>query len=308
MTTKEKVFKILFEASDYVNGEEIAVDLDISRTSVWKAVKALERDGILIDSVKNRGYRLIAGDLLDAKKILEASPKLRAVEIIKSSQSTQADAKMDLSEDTLYLANEQGHARGRFGREFYSEKGRGIYMSLVIKPHLLFDEMPQYTVLTAAAVVCAIKKLTGIETEIKWVNDIYLNGKKLAGILTEAQTDVESKTVTDLIIGIGLNFSIQDFPDEIKDKVTSLFKTDAPITRNQLIAEIWNQFFELMDEDYLAIYKKHSLVLGRDVSYKQGKTEYEGRAVDINDRGELIVDTQEGLKTIGSGEISLSKW
>lgn len=308
MTTKEKVFKILFDAVDYVNGEEIATVLDISRTSVWKAVKALEKDGVLIDSVKNRGYKLIAGDLLNASEIVEKAIDVKDVKITPESASTQADAKKDLEENTLYLANAQEQARGRFGRSFYSENGRGIYMSLVIKPHVKFSDMPQYTVLTAAAVVQAIQNLTGIDTQIKWVNDIYMNGKKLAGILTEAQTDVESGTVTDVIIGIGFNFAIQNFPDDIKDKVTSLFTQHPPITRNELIAEIWNQFFYLLDKDYLKIYKDHSLVLGREVSFEQNGEEYTGKAVDLTDKGELIIDTDQGQKIISSGEISLSKW
>ena len=181
-------------------------------------------------------------------------------------------------------------------------------MSLVIKPHVKFSDMPQYTVLNAAAVVQAIQNLTGIDTQIKWVNDIYMNGKKLAGILTEAQTDVESGTVTDVIIGIGFNFAIQNFPDDIKDKVTSLFTQHPPITRNELIAEIWNQFFYLLDKDYLKIYKDHSLVLGREVSFEQNGEEYTGKAVDLTDKGELIIDTDQGQKIISSGEISLSKW
>ena len=309
MNTKEKVFQVLFNEKNYISGDDLAERLDLSRTSIWKAVKSLEKDGLLIDSIKGRGYKLIAGDLLSAQQILSSCPKLSQVKIIEESSSTQVDAKNDLSKNCLYLANFQGDARGRFSRHFYTERGRGIYMSLVLKPQVKFADMPQYTILTAAAVVTAIKKLTGIDVEIKWVNDIYLNNEKLAGIITEAQTDIETGIVTDIIIGIGLNFAIQDFPQDLNKPTTSLFKKDAPISRNDLISEIWNQFFDLMNKDYLKIYKEHSLVLGHQVEFKQNNINYTGLARDLTDTGELIVDTdQEGEKIISSGEISLSKW
>ena len=225
MKTYEKIFDILSQADDYVNGEKIAQELGVSRTSIWKAIQKLEKEGIQIESVKNRGYRLTAGDLLITDWIEANSPV--QVSFNPDCQSTQMDAKAGMEAgrpaNTLYLAAAQSAGRGRFGRAFFCPSQGGFYMSLHLKPNLPFDQLPSYTILTAGAIYKAVKNLTLIEVDIKWVNDIYYRNKKISGILTEATTSIETGLVTDVIIGVGFNFFITDFPADIKEKAGSLF-------------------------------------------------------------------------------------
>ena len=311
MKTYEKIFDILSQADDYVNGEKIAQELGISRTSIWKAIQKLEKEGIQIESVKNRGYRLTAGDLLIPDWIEAHSPV--QVSFNPDCQSTQMDAKAGMEAgrpaDTLYLAAAQSAGRGRFGRAFFCPSQGGFYMSLHLKPNLPFDQLPSYTILTAGAIYKAVKNLTLIEVDIKWVNDIYYRNKKISGILTEATTSIETGLVTDVIIGVGFNFFIKDFPAEIKEKADSLFEEKPAISRNELIAEIWKCFYESDPEELIYLYKQRSLVLGRQVTFSQKGVDYQGLAKDISDSGQLLVQLTDGQEIwLNSGEVSLTSW
>ena len=311
MKTYEKIFDILSQADDYVNGEKIAQELGVSRTSIWKAIQKLEKEGIQIESVKNRGYRLTAGELLIPDWIEANSPV--QVSFNPDCQSTQMDAKAGMEAgrpaNTLYLAAAQSAGRGRFGRAFFCPSQGGFYMSLHLKPNLPFDQLPSYTILTAGAIYKAVKNLTLIEVDIKWVNDIYYRNKKISGILTEATTSIETGLVTDVIIGVGFNFFIKDFPAEIKEKAGSLFEEKPTISRNELIAEIWKCFYESDPEELIYLYKQRSLVLGRQVTFSQKGVDYQGLAKDISDSGQLLVQLTDGQEIwLNSGEVSLTSW
>lgn len=181
-------------------------------------------------------------------------------------------------------------------------------MSLHLEPQLPFDQLPSYTLLIAASIVKAIQNLTGIETDIKWVNDIYLGQKKIAGILTEAISDVETGTVSHMIIGVGLNFFIPEFPQELEAKAASLFENPPQLTRNELITEIWRIFFTSKQAELLELYKQRSLVLGREIWYQSQGQSLKARAVDILKTGELVIETSTGRQQLSSGEVSLTKW
>ena len=182
-------------------------------------------------------------------------------------------------------------------------------MSLHLKPNLPYQDLPAYTLLTAGAIYKAIKNLSLIDVDIKWVNDIYLNQKKIAGILTEAITSVETGLVTDVIIGVGINFSITNFPKNLQTKAGSLFQQKAPITRNELIAEIWKCFYETEVDELLYLYKKRSIVLGKEISFKQDSEIISGRACEISDQGQLQIELPTGEKIwLHSGEVSLTRW
>ncbi|MCO4666734.1 transcriptional repressor of the biotin operon/biotin acetyl-CoA-carboxylase synthetase [Streptococcus infantarius subsp. infantarius] len=254
MKTYEKIYHYLQKQNDYISGETLANEFELSRTAIWKAIKTLEEKGVQIDSVKKRGYKILSGDLL-LPEIISKDLKI-AVSLNEKSQSTQLDAKNHLDEDKeahLYLAPSQEQAKGRFGRQFFASKQGGIYMSLHLKPNVPFEEVKPYTLMIASSVVKAISRLTGIETDIKWVNDIYYNGKKIAGILTEAFSSVETGLITDVIIGVGINFHITDFPADISEKAGSLFSGQPSITRNQLITEIWKLFFTIPEKDLIKV-------------------------------------------------------
>lgn len=187
------------------------------------------------------------------------------VHLNTDSDSTQLDAKQGIeaghTSPALYLAPHQNKAKGRFGRPFYASKSGGIYMSLRLSPNVPFLEFKPYTILAAAAVVKAIQSLCDLDVQIKWVNDIYLGQKKVAGILTEAISSMENQRVTDVIIGVGINVHIDDFPKELRQSAGNLFDDQPPFTRNQLITAIWKAFSKPTNKNWLLSIKKNHLLL-----------------------------------------------
>ncbi|MBK3298741.1 bifunctional biotin--[acetyl-CoA-carboxylase] ligase/biotin operon repressor BirA [Streptococcus oralis] len=311
MKSHQLVYQILARENDYVSGEKIGEELNLSRTSIWKAIQRLQQEGLEIDSIKNRGYKLIQGDLI-LPDLIQENTNL-TIRYKPETKSTQTDAKEGIEAgnkgNTLYLSTCQTAGRGRFQRPYYSPSQGGIYMSLHIQPNLPYEKLPSYTLLVAAAVYKAIKNLTMIEVDIKWVNDIYLKNKKIAGILTEAMTSVETDLVTDVIIGLGINFSIADFPDNLKEKAGSLFTAPAPISRNDLISEIWNCFYNTDPDELLYIYKERSIVLGKEVTFQLDGKVKKGFAKEISESGQLQVEFEDKHTIwLNSGEISLTNW
>ena len=240
--------------------------------------------------------------MIDIKDILAQNPWLIEGSVAKTSASTQLDAKANLGDKKLFISEMQTAARGRFGRQYVTEQGKGIYMSLSLKPS---TAIKNYTILTAAAITAAIETLTSKKPQIKWVNDIYLDNKKIAGVLVEHLLSSDY-----IIIGIGLNFNQINFPLDLRDKAGSLFNEETPpITRTQLIAEIWRQFYKLQaDETFFDIYRAHSFILGKTVEFEEQGETIIATAVDLTEHGELIVNTGGLIKVISSGEVSLKKW
>lgn len=311
MKTYQKIYLLLKEKEDYISGEDLAQELGISRTSIWKAIRQLEAHGLTIEAARNRGYKLAEGDLLLPDLIAEEIQL--PVHLNANSDSTQLDAKQGIEaghkSPALYLAPHQNKAKGRFGRPFYASKSGGIYMSLRLSPNVPFLEFKPYTILAAAAVVKAIQSLCDLDVQIKWVNDIYLGQKKVAGILTEAISSMENQRVTDVIIGVGINVHIDDFPKELQQAAGNLFDDQPPFTRNQLITAIWKAFLETDEKDLIALYKEKSLVVGQQVSFVENQVEFRGTAIAVTDTGNLVIQLDNGkAKIISSGEISLTSW
>ncbi|MFR4697449.1 MAG: bifunctional biotin--[acetyl-CoA-carboxylase] ligase/biotin operon repressor BirA [Streptococcus salivarius] len=311
MKTYEHVYDILSKSPDFVTGESLAKSLGVSRTAIWKAIQTLQEQGIDITSVRKKGYYLEKGDILLPQDI---SKQLNIpVYFNPDSNSTQLDAKHGMEKNNptpaLYLASSQKAAKGRFDRHFFAIPQGGIYMSIHLKPNCYFADLPPYTMMVALLLSC-YPASNWHNTEIKWVNDIYLNNKKMAGILTEAISSIESGRITDVIIGVGLNFSITDFPEELANKATSLFTSEKPsITRNQLISEIWRLFLTIPTSDLVKVYKEKSLVLDKQVTFEQAGKTYTGVAKEIGDKGQLLVLTDDGReKWLTAGEVSLTSW
>ena len=320
MNTKEAVFDILSsEIGKTVSGEELAAQLGVSRASIWKAVKALKNDGHIIDARQNAGYALRAGNVLSQKLIgnhLNNPELAKIIEIYPSVTSTNNVAKQYAAEngcgspiEKIFIANYQTAGRGRRGRNFYSPEGSGIYMSFLLCPKVSAFEAVRFTTVASVAVCMAIEKSFGLKPGIKWVNDVFLGGRKICGILTEAVTDFETGDVDSIVIGIGVNTSAVELPEELKSIVG--FLSDEELDRNKLIAEIINCLTELIEvtdsrieiKDYIGEYKKRSMVLGKTI--KILNTDETAEALDIDEKGGLIVRTDSGIKTLESGEISI---
>ena len=247
MTVKQSVLRALGEARGAsVSGEVLAQSLGVSRAAVWKAIKSLQGEGYRISAGTNRGYRLEEyPDLLTAEGISAMLPLELAqldLRVFDEIDSTNLEAKrlaMTGLSRCAVIADRQTAGRGRLGRSFYSPPGCGIYTSLLLRPRP--DQLADVTLLTTAAgvAVCrALEKAAGVQAEIKWVNDLYLNGKKICGILTEGVTDFESGMIESIVIGYGVNFRDDaHLPEELRPIVGSVFGAEPPtVTRSALAA------------------------------------------------------------------------
>ena len=313
MALKEEVLKYLSDnSSEYISGEELAHSLGKSRTAVWKAIKSLQADGYRIDAVTNRGYMLDAGnDILNAQEIKKSLSFDCRVEYYKTLDSTNNVAKRIIAEGEddvlLVVGEEQTAGRGRQGKSFYSPGGTGIYMSLVVHPMIELQNAVTATTAAAVAVCRAIESLTDKKPMIKWVNDVYLDGKKICGILTEAVTDFETQTVSSIIIGIGINLTTKDFPRDVQNASC----LNADVKRAELIGAVANELNRIVNSGYgefLEYYRAHSLVVGEDIVFIKNGVSTSARAVGIDDFGGLEVELADGTHyTLRSGEITVRK-
>lgn len=323
MSVKESVLKILEENRDRsISGEELAKYLSVSRTAIWKAIKSLRGEGYNISAVTNRGYQLTKdNDLISAEGIkIFLNPKYSEnyIRVYKTIDSTNQEAKKLLMDNemphgTILIAEEQTAGRGRFQRKFFSPSNKGIYMSVILRPNMELSKAIHITTSAAIAVCRAIETLTKKRPKVKWVNDIFLDDKKICGILTEATGNFESGRVENVVVGIGVNFKTdsKDFPEDIKNIAGSIFQGESPnITRNQLVAEILNELFELCenldDKSIMKEYRILSLVLGKEVSFLKNNKMNKGTAVDITEDGALVIKHENGeIDYLNSGEVSV---
>ncbi len=317
MALKDKILKKLEESADYLSGQEIASQAGVSRAAVWKAVKQLKDEGYGIDSVSSKGYRLVSPADSISKNEIERGlkPSADGLEVIvfDSVDSTNNEAKRMLANgfasNALIVANEQTSGRGRLGRSFYSPKNTGIYMTFLMQSDLLLSDAVTVTTAAAVAVVKAIEQVTDIVPEIKWVNDVYVNGRKVCGILTEAVSDFETGVAKSVIIGIGINITTEDFPDEIKSRASSL-GVSSPV-RNALISAAANELCDIWHKlpdrtAFISCYKSHSMIIGREIDFYINNVKSTGTAADIDENGGLIVDLPDGTQTtLSSGEVTI---
>ena len=316
MALKDNILNKLQSSDSYTSGEELAKEFGVSRAAVWKAVRKLKEDGCYIDSVSNRGYRLLSpADSLNAEEIsslLKGSAKELKVILLESVDSTNNEAKRMLANgctnSALIVANEQTSGRGRLGRSFYSPKNTGIYMSLLLHTDQRLSDAVCVTTAASVAVVKAIESVTDLKPEIKWVNDVYIGGQKVCGILTEAISDFETGTARSVIIGIGINISTSDFPEELNGKAASL-GTKSPV-RDRLIAATANELLsicaDLPSRSFIPFYKEHSMIIDRDIDFYENNVRRSGKATDINRDGGLVVLLPDGsTTTLSSGEVTV---
>lgn len=322
MKNREKVLHILYSKNgECVSSSEISSELNITRSAIFKIINELKAQGYNIESIHHKGYRLSEEDLISANIInqnLEGFVSPKRIKYLETVDSTNTYAKKLLLEEhevsDIIIANTQTSGRGRLGRSFFSPKDSGIYCTFILEPFLKLENSILITVAASVAVSKAIEKITGIETSIKWINDIYVNKKKVCGILTEAVTNFETGMIDKIILGIGINFNASDegFPDDIVNKAGALYNGNTKnITRNmlisQLIIEVDKCISNIEDENIIEYYKSKSMVIGKFINVLNmgEETSIKGKAVDIDKNGFLIIETENGLITLNSGEISI---
>lgn len=320
--TKDSVLTILRNESSYISGEKISNLLGVSRAAVNTAVKALRSEGYEILSSTNKGYYL--NSVPNCLTAAELAPYLSAhrmqsvlcADSVDSTNNRLRDmALAGAPEGQTVIADEQYRGRGRRGRKFISLKDKGIYLSMLFRPDSLPSDTAEITAWTAVAVNNAVQTVCGIRAGIKWVNDLVINRKKICGILTEMSVESESGYVQYVIIGIGLNVneSKNDFPEEIGDIATSLLiETGAEYSRAQLASEIIKELDSMRNawpkekQRFLNSYINDNIIIGREITVADSAGERQGTALSICDDFSLNVRFKDGsCENISSGEVTV---
>lgn len=318
---KEEILRLLRSADGYISGQELCNRFGVSRTAVWKAINQLKEAGYEIEAQQNKGYRLMAApDLMteaEIKSLMHTEWVAKEVLYFDTIDSTNTKAQ-ELAEKgypsgTLVVADKQESGKGRRGRSWVSPSGTGIFMTLMIKPDINPNNASMLTLVAALAVAKAITSVTGEKALIKWPNDIVINGKKVCGILTEMNEQFDY--INHIVVGIGINVHNESFPEEISQMASSLMieAGGKRFHRAQIIAETMSYFEQYYDtflktQDLSALVREYDeLLVNRNKSVRvlDPKEPFDGKAMGITPKGELIVDTWESRKLVSSGEVSV---
>lgn len=317
---QKKILEILQNSNDYISGQEISSQLGVSRQAVWKAVNSLKEKGYQIDSVTNRGYRLVASpDYLNESSLkshLHNKIIGSTLVVLDSVDSTNDYLKRLGSEGcpngTVVAAREQTKGKGRLGRAWRSNKDDGISFSVLLRPNIAPNEVAAITPLAGLAVCKALREYTKLDCMIKWPNDIIVGKKKLVGILTEMSAEFDA--VEYIVTGIGINVDHTSFPEEIAYKATSiLLETGRHIDKNELLAcvltRIEKEFIRNnleLSPTALSEYTEMCATIGKNVTFQRGTRRISGMAVGVSDNGELKVMLSDGtICLVNSGEVTI---
>lgn len=317
---KSEILRLLKESDDYISGQQMCDRFHVSRTAVWKAIEQLKKEGYEIEAVRNRGYRLLESpDIMseaEIRSLMDTEWAGKNIVYFDEIDSTNNRAKelgeKDGVHGTLFVADRQVAGKGRRGRVWESPKGISIYMTILLRPDLIPTKAPMLTLVMAQSVAEGIREVTGMETGIKWPNDIVMNKKKVCGILTEMSTQMDY--INYIVIGIGINVQNEAFPEEIGEVATSLrIESGKKQNRAAIIEAVWEEFEKYYDiylktEDMQGLvgeYNRKLANMNQQVRVLDPKDPYEGTARGITPKGELIVDTWEARKLVSSGEVSV---
>jgi BirA family biotin operon repressor/biotin-[acetyl-CoA-carboxylase] ligase len=319
---RSNILDILRQANGtYVSGEDIARTMNVSRTAVWKHIRELKQAGYAIDSHSRSGYCLMETPDLLLPNEIQNGRKTKIIgkdiqyykEVISTNNQAKFAAQQDADEGTIIVSETQSSGRGRLARGWYSPVEKGIWFSVILRPHFLPQEAPKCTLMAAVAIAKAIATITEIQVGIKWPNDILYNKQKLVGILTEMNAEMDC--INYIIIGMGINVNIQknEFPLELQQIATSLaIIKGEKISRVKLLNEILFQIETLYNiaqaEGFVKIleeWKKYSVTLGKTVDVIGINDTFMGAAMDIDADGALLVKTETGIKRVLAGDVSI---
>jgi BirA family biotin operon repressor/biotin-[acetyl-CoA-carboxylase] ligase len=324
MNVKSELLATLANAKgDYISGAALADKLGVSRNAVWKAVRALEAEGFSITSVTSKGYKLnddnnkLSADLIQPLlRTKELGRNMTVYDTVESTNNITKELDSNSAPNgTTTVANHQTAGRGRRGRTFVSPEGSGLYMSTIVRPKFSIEYAPMITAAAACAVAEAIEYFCGSQIMIKWVNDLYLNNKKICGILTEASFGLEMRTLDCAVIGIGINvLSVNDSFDAELLKIASSVEDETGkfINRNKLCAEVLNRLENYMgrieNRSFLEEYRRREYLTGNMVTANVGNRSVVGEAIGVDDNANLIVRTPSGeVVHLNSGEANLCR-
>lgn len=322
MNSRRRVLAALEEAGDYVSGEALAARLGVSRAAVWKHVRALAGAGYEIESVRSRGYRLLAApDAVDAaalRGLLAGSGVGSRVVCLDVTRSTNADA-MGLGregepEGTVVLAEEQTAGRGRLGRTWESSRGVNLYLSVLLRPSIPIWNAPQLS-LVAGVAVAEIGREEGIDCGIKWPNDVVVGGRrKLAGILTEIEAEADRVAFVVVGIGVNVNAKAEHFSAELEGKATSMLiesgkRRDRTALAAKLLARLDECYRAYLAGGFAALaprWRGLAVLDGRRVEVASPGESFAGVCAGIDDDGGLLVDDDAGVRRrVLAGDVTL---
>lgn len=319
---KKKILEMLRDAgAHFVSGENIAEMMKVSRTAIWKHIQSLRKRGYQISSSERLGYKLdkIPNLLLPEIVQHELQTKIFGVDqnyIYKNSVDSTNELAKKISfkgaaDGTVVVAEEQTGGKGRLERNFFSPKGKSILFTLLLRPRCMAKDAPKFTLMAAVAVVKALERFN-LHTEIKWPNDIMYDGRKLVGILTEMSAEIGQVKCIIVGIGINVNFKREDFPESIREIAASLSEiAGKELNRAAIFRAVLEEFEKLYlknnFKEVFKIWRQYNNTLGKKVTVLSADTGdiFTGTAVDIDADGALIVDTDEGKKTVYAGDVSV---
>ena len=318
---KSKILSALRAQNGYISGQELCEQFGVTRTAIWKGIRQLKEEGYEIEAVQNRGYRLIAYpdtvSQAELKSRMQTEWAGREVIFLDTVDSTNNYAKR-LAEDgavhgTLVVADFQSGGKGRRGKTWVTPRGTTIAMSIVVRPQIRPEKASMFTLVIGMAAAKAVQEVTGLSAQIKWPNDLVVNGKKLSGTLTEMSTELEG--IHYVVIGTGINANIAEFPEEIKEIATSLqVELGHPVDRGAIICacmtafeEYYEKFIEKQDMSLLIEdYQKLLVNKDQEVRVLEPGNEYNGIARGIDELGQLLVETADGhIEKVYAGEVSV---
>ena len=321
MGMKTEILKLLRETDGYISGQQISDRFGVSRTAVWKVIRQLQDEGYQVEAVRNKGYHIVDSPDVMTKEELDSLMDTRwagkNIVYYDVTDSTNLRIKQLGDEGaphgTLAVADRQTAGRGRRGRAWESPAGGSIYMSLLLRPQFRPDKASMLTLVAACSVAEGIMDCEDVNVQIKWPNDIIIEGRKLVGILTELSTQIDY--INHVTVGIGINVNIQEFPDEIRDTATSLrIECGHTVRRAPIIAAVMKHMEKnyetfLQTEDLTGLMEKYtSLLVNKDKEVRiiGAKEQYQAHALGITPTGELIVRREDGTEeTVYAGEVSV---
>ena len=326
MSLDAQILTALRAAGDgAVSGADLSQKLRVSRAAIWARIEDLRSLGYEIEASPHQGYRLLSTpDVLHADDLLSRlGPRRvigRDIRVFQETTSTndviEKLARDGVKEGVVVFAESQTRGRGRLGRKWMSPASRGLWFSVLLRPDLRPQEATRLTVASATALRRAIELQTGLAPQIKWPNDILVDGRKVAGILTELNAELDHIKYIVLGIGVDVNLNASDFPVELRKVATSLkAETGKPVSRSDLAVAVLQE----LDRDYARIdaarfpdladeWEKYNTTIGREVVIRMGANQLRGRAESLGDGGELLLRTEHGhLERVIGGDVSLEK-
>jgi BirA family transcriptional regulator, biotin operon repressor / biotin---[acetyl-CoA-carboxylase] ligase len=320
--------KLLDELSNnqdqYLSGQTLASTIGCSRTAIWKHIEELRKEGFELEAIRNKGYRIVkttegvtADEIRLGLKTKFLGQTIHYKETVDSTQRVAHRIAYEQGQEgTIVVAEEQISGRGRMDRKWHSPKFTGIWMSIILRPKIPLAKAPQLTLIAAVAVVQAIEELTVLTPQIKWPNDILINGKKMTGILTELQAEADQINSVIIGMGININHTLEDFPLELQGSATSIaIEQGSKISRATFIRAVLTHLEKLyllfLDRGFYPIkllWESYAISIGKEIKARTLTNVIEGKALGITDDGVLKLEDRTGeIHLIYSADIEITE-